>query len=90
MALNIVMGTPGSGKTHFIKTHFHNYIHLSVGEHKKKLIESLGNPTSIESGQYEKLLKKANKQIKVDMLKLITEGNGVVMWRIHFTKQRGE
>ena len=79
MAVSIVMGTPGSGKTHFIKTHFHNYIHLSVGEYQNKLKESLGNPTSLESGQYKELLKKANEQIKEDMLRLIAEGKDVVM-----------
>lgn len=44
MALNIVIGVSGSGRTHFIENNFSSWKHFSVRDYQRKLCEEAGTP----------------------------------------------
>lgn len=48
MALNIVIGVSGSGRTHFIENNFSSWKHFSVGDYQRKLCEEAGTPEFME------------------------------------------
>ena len=80
MALNIVMGVPGSGRTHFIERQFCGWKHLSVGDYQSRLKKERGNSESeMDFFAYRSLLLRANEEIKNDVLEGLREGCDVVL-----------
>lgn len=88
MALNIVMGMSGSGRTHFIKEHFPDWKHFSVGDYQKKILSDMGNPDSMELHAYAEVLIKANEQIKEDVLEALKAGHDVVLEHTLYKRKR--
>ena len=78
MALNIVMGVPGSGRTHFIERQFCGWKHFSVGDYQSRLKKERGN-AEMDSFAYRLLLLKANEEIKGDVITALREGCDVVL-----------
>lgn len=88
MTLNIVMGVSGSGRTHFIKEHYPNWQHFSVGDYQKKLLAEMGSPKRIEFHAHMNVLIKANEQILDDVVDALKAGKDVALEHTLFKRKR--
>ena len=82
MAVKIVMGVSCSGKTKFIKEHFPNWSHHSIGEIQRRLRKEEFPMVGIE------MLIKANEQIKELVVRDLQVGRDVVMEHTLFKAKR--
>lgn len=87
MALNIVMGVSGSGRTHFVNEHFPNWTHFFVGDYQKKIFADMGNPKRIEIHAHMDVLIKANEQIMDDVVEALKEGKDVALEHTLFKRK---
>ena len=88
MALNIVMGVSGSGRTHFIEHHFNTWKHFSVGDYQRKLREENGDSKMMDFFAYKLILIKVNEQIQEDVVNAIKRGDDVVLEHTYYKAKR--
>ncbi|MEY8369898.1 hypothetical protein AALA24_14235 [Anaerovoracaceae bacterium 42-11] len=88
MALNIVIGVSGSGRTHFIEHNFSSWKHFSVGDYQRKLREEAGNPEFMDFFAQKLLIIKANEQIQEDILKALRQGQDVALEHTWYKAKR--
>lgn len=88
MALNIVMGVSGSGRTHFIEHHFSSWKHFSVGDYQRKLREETDESKLMDFFAYKLLLIKANEQIQEDVIAALKRGENVALEHTYYKAKR--
>ena len=88
MALNIVIGVSGSGRTHFIEHNFSSWKHFSVGDYQRKLPEEAGNPEFMDFFAQKLLIIKANEQIQADVIDALKQGDDVVLEHTWYKAKR--
>lgn len=88
MALNIVMGVSGSGRTYFIEHNFSAWEHFSVGDYQRKLREETDDSKMMDFFAYKLLLIKANEQIQEDVLQALKQGQDVVLEHTWYKAKR--
>lgn len=88
MALNIVMGVSGSGRTHFIEHNFSSWKHFSVGDYQRKLREETGDFEFMDFFAHKLLLIKANEQIQEDVIEALKQGENVALEHTYYKAKR--
>lgn len=83
MAINIVMGISGSGKSKFVQKNFPEMKHFSIGKIQRELREQKNTYNSSTE-----LLIKANDLIEEYVLQIIRAGHDVVMEHTLFKAKR--